>query len=336
MSELMKKRTPELIGAEIRMYVDTGRRLSLLCGIEIGRRLTEAKEMLQHGEWLPWLERETEFSSSSAQRYMKLFEEYGASQQGLFGPETNSPTLGNLPISKAFALLSVPESDRIEFAETVDAEHISVRELEEKIKERERQIEALRKDVDGEKQRLEESERMRKETEALLNTQDDMLKEAKKQIQDLENRPVEVAVETVRDEEAIRQAAEEAKKKTAAEFEKTVKHLETQLNKAENERAEAVKKAENAEKGAEEKRKAAETEAERVRAELEEAKKKLKASDANVTAFGIRYNTIQDDFGKLKEALKTVQEQDKETGAKLREAVRQLVEYFRKELEQDV
>ncbi len=336
MSELMKKRTPELIGAEIRMYVDTGRRLSLLCGIEIGRRRTEAKEMLQHGEWLPWLERETEFSSSSAQRYMKLFEEYGASQQGLFGPETNSPTLGNLPISKAFALLSVPESDRIEFAETVDAEHISVRELEEKIKERERQIEALRKDVDGEKQRLEESERMRKETEALLNTQDDMLKEAKKQIQDLENRPVEVAVETVRDEEAIRQAAEEAKKKTAAEFEKTVKHLETQLNKAENERAEAVKKAENAEKGAEEKRKAAETEAERVRAELEEAKKKLKASDANVTAFGIRYNTIQDDFGKLKEALKTVQEQDKETGAKLREAVRQLVEYFRKELEQDV
>ncbi len=336
MSELMKKRTPELIGAEIRMYVDTGRRLSLLCGIESGRRLTEAKEMLQHGEWLPWLERETEFSSSSAQRYMKLFEEYGASQQGLFGPETNSPTLGNLPISKAFALLSVPESDRIEFAETVDAEHISVRELEEKIKERERQIEALRKDVDGEKQRLEESERMRKETEALLNTQDDMLKEAKKQIQDLENRPVEVAVETVRDEEAIRQAAEEAKKKTAAEFEKTVKHLETQLNKAENERAEAVKKAENAEKGAEEKRKAAETEAERVRAELEEAKKKLKASDANVTAFGIRYNTIQDDFGKLKEALKTVQEQDKETGAKLREAVRQLVEYFRKELEQDV
>lgn len=336
MSELMEKRTPELIGAEIRMYVDTGRRLSLLCGIEIGRRLTEAKEMLQHGEWLPWLERETEFSSSSAQRYMKLFEEYGASQQGLFGPETNSPTLGNLPISKAFALLSVPESDRIEFAETVDAEHISVRELEEKIKERERQIEALRKDVDGEKQRLEESERMRKETEALLNTQDDMLKEAKKQIQDLENRPVEVAVETVRDEEAIRKAAEEAKKKTAAEFEKTVKHLETQLNKAENERAEAVKKAENAEKGAEEKRKAAETEAERVRAELEEAKKKLKASDANVTAFGIRYNTIQDDFGKLKKALKTVQEQDKETGAKLREAVRQLVEYFRKELEQDV
>ena len=144
MNEMTEKRTPELIGAEIRMYVDTGRRISLLCGIEIGRRLVEAKEMLNHGEWLPWLERETEFSNSSAQRYMKLFDEYGASQQGLFGPETNSPTLGNLPISKALALLSVPESDRIDFAEQVDAEHISVRELEEKIREREAQVEARR------------------------------------------------------------------------------------------------------------------------------------------------------------------------------------------------
>ena len=79
MNELTEKRTPELIGAEIRMYVDTGRRISLLCGIEIGRRLVEAKDMLNHGEWLPWLERETEFSNSSAQRYMKLFDEYGAS-----------------------------------------------------------------------------------------------------------------------------------------------------------------------------------------------------------------------------------------------------------------
>ena len=34
-----EERTPEMIGAEIRMYVDAGRRITLLCGIEIGRRL---------------------------------------------------------------------------------------------------------------------------------------------------------------------------------------------------------------------------------------------------------------------------------------------------------
>ena len=115
-----------------------------------------------------------------------------------------------VPISKALALLSVPESERIEFAEVVDAEHISVRELEEKIRDRERQISALQEDVDGERKRLEESERLRKQSDELLETQDDMLKEAKAQIaelaklnKELENRPVEVAVETVRDEAAI-------------------------------------------------------------------------------------------------------------------------------------
>ena len=336
MNELQEKRTPELIGAEIRMYVDTGRRISLLCGIEIGRRLVEAKEMLQHGEWLPWLERETEFSNSSAQRYMKLFDEYGASQQGLFGPETNSPTLGNLPISKALALLSVPESDRIDFAEEVDAEHISVRELEEKIREREKQVEALQKDIEGERNRGDDAIRAKMEAEDLLKTQDQMLVEAKAQIaelaklnKELENRPHEVAVETVRDEEAIAAAAKEAREKAEAEaqasadrkakeYEKKIAGLEKKLNKAENERAEAVKKAEAAGSDTDAKIAAAEAEAARIRAELEEAQKKLKASSADVAKFGVWFTQVQNDFNRMMEALREVNERDSETGEKLK------------------
>ena len=204
MNELKEKRTPELIGAEIRMYVDAGRRLSLLCGIEIGRRLAEAKEMLGHGEWLPWLERETEFSDRSAARYMKLFDEYGASQQGLFGPETNSPTLSNLPISKALALLSVPESDRVEFAEEVDAEHISVRELEKKIQEREDQLTVAEQELKAVLQDQEGNEKA-------LNDARERIRELAALNEELEKRPVEVAVETVRDEEAMREAAAAAR-----------------------------------------------------------------------------------------------------------------------------
>ena len=340
MNELQEKRTPELIGAEIRMYVDTGRRISLLCGIEIGRRLVEAKEMLQHGEWLPWLERETEFSNSSAQRYMKLFDEYGASQQGLFGPETNSPTLGNLPISKALALLSVPESDRIDFAEEVDAEHISVRELEEKIREREAQVEALKKDVEGERNRGDDAIKAKMEAEDLLKTQDQMLVEARAQIEELaklnkelENRPHEVAVETVRDEEAIAAAAKEAKEKAEEAAKKRIAALEKQLNKAENERAEAVKKAETAGQDTEKQLKAAAAEAEKIRAELEEARKQLKASDSDVTAFGIRFNSMQSEFGYLIAEYRKVEARDPETADKLHEAVRQLLEYFQRELD---
>lgn len=325
MNELTEKRTPELIGAEIRMYVDTGRRISLLCGIEIGRRLVEAKEMLNHGEWLPWLERETEFSNSSAQRYMKLFDEYGASQQGLFGPETNSPTLGNLPISKALALLSVPESDRIDFAEEVDAEHISVRELEEKIREREAQVEALKKDIEGERHRGDDAIRAKMEAEDLLKTQDQMLVEAKAQIaelaklnKELENRPHEVAVETVSDEEAIAAAAKEAKEAAEAAAKKKIAALEKQLNKAENERAEAVKKAETAGQDTDAKIAAAEAEAARIRAELEEAQKKLKASSADVAKFGVWFTQVQNDFNRMMEALREVNERDPETGEKLK------------------
>lgn len=332
MNEMTEKRTPEQIGAEIRMYVDTGRRISLLCGIEIGRRLVEAKEMLNHGEWLPWLERETEFSNSSAQRYMKLFDEYGASQQGLFGPETNSPTLGNLPISKALALLSVPESDRIDFAEQVDAEHISVRELEEKIREREAQVEALKKDVEGERNRGDEAIRAKMEAEDLLKTQDQMLAEAKVQIaelaklnKELENRPHEVAVETVRDEEAIAAAAKEAREKAEAKAEKQSKDYEKQiddilqqLKKAEKERDKLKKQAETAGSDTEAKIAAAEAEATRIRAELEEAQKKLKASSADVAKFGVWFSTVQQDFQKMMEALREVRERDPETGEKLK------------------
>lgn len=323
---LQEKKTPEQLGAEIRMYVDAGRRISLLCGIEIGKRLVQAKEILTHGEWLPWLEKETEFSDRSAARYMKLFEEYGASQMGLFGPETNSPTLSNLPISKALALLSVPESERIEFAEEADAEHISVRELEKKIKEREMQ--------------LAESEKLREETSELLKTQDEMLAEARKQIaelaklnDELEKRPVEVAVETVRDEAAIDAAAKEAREKAEAEavkaankvsreHDKTLKELnekiaglKKQLNKAEDERAEAGK------------------ETERLKAELEEARKALKTSDATVTAFGIRFNTVQSEWSYMMAEVRKAEVQSAETGAKLREAVRKLLEFFRKDVE---
>ena len=332
MNELKEKRTPELIGAEIRMYVDTGRRLSLLCGIEIGRRLTEAKEMLGHGEWLPWLERETEFSDRSAARYMKLFDEYGVSQQGLFGPETNSPTLSNLPISKALALLSVPESDRIEFAEEVDAEHISVRELEKKIQEREEQLKAAEQEL---KAALKDQEGREK----ALNDARERIRELAALNEELEKRPVEVAVETVRDEEAIREAAAAAKAETEKQNERAQEGLKKQLADAEKKLAAAERErdklkqsAESAGSEAQKKAEEANREVERIRTELEEAKKQLKASDSDVVAFGIWFNNIQSEWNSMMKELRNVEAKDAEKGAKLRAAVQQLMGFMQKDM----
>lgn len=228
MSELKVKRTPELIGAEIRMYVDAGRRMTLLCGIEIGRRLTEAKEMLEHGAWLPWLEKETDFSERSAQNYMRVFREYGAAQQSLFGPEANTQALADLPITKALSLLAVPEEERESFAAEVHAEEISTRELEEAIRERDeakKEAETLANQVEDmaagnrrllkEKQTLEEKA---KKAEVDLLKRENELKAAQVEIRDLQNRPVEVAVQ--KDEEA---------EKRAEALQKEVEDLKKQL-----------------------------------------------------------------------------------------------------------
>ena len=124
-------RTPDTVGAEIRGLTAQAKQMTLWFGIEIGRRLCEVKEMIGHGEWLPYLKAQTEFSQSTASRFMTLYREYGAQQQTLFGAESNYPTLNNLSISNALRLLALPENERESFAEEHDVEHMSARELEE-------------------------------------------------------------------------------------------------------------------------------------------------------------------------------------------------------------
>lgn len=227
-----KERTPEMIGAEIRMYVDAGRRITLLCGIEIGRRLVEAKEMLNHGEWLPWLKRETEFSERSAQNYMKVFNTYGAAQLGLFGPETNTQTFADLPISKALALLSLPESERESFAEEVGAESLSVRDLETLVKERTAEIEAKARkweeqageyasQINDLQNDVQDALKQRNDEEQARADAEEQLRKIKAELDEIEKRPQ--ATVYVPDEAAIAEEVEAAVKieREHAEKEKT-------------------------------------------------------------------------------------------------------------------
>ena len=57
MNDIQTQRTPDIIGAEIRGLTQQAKTMTLWFGIEIGRRLTEAKEMLEHGQWLAAPER---------------------------------------------------------------------------------------------------------------------------------------------------------------------------------------------------------------------------------------------------------------------------------------
>ena len=98
-----------VITNEIKYYWRRGQAAVLDCVIEIGRRLVEAKGMIKHGGWGEWIDENFEFSHSSANSFMKLYEEYGADQLTIFGAVSDSQTFANLPYSKALALLAVPK-----------------------------------------------------------------------------------------------------------------------------------------------------------------------------------------------------------------------------------
>lgn len=322
MNELQETRTLDIVAAEIRSYT-----WSMLTNIiEIGRRLVEAKEMLPHGEFMNWCTENFGYSKSQTNNFMRLYEAYGSEQNSMFGAELNRQTFGTLNYSKALALLALPSAEEREaFIEENNVDEMTTRELQQAIKEKQEAERALG-----------DEKKQREQAEDLLKTQDQMLAEAKAQIaelaklnKELENRPHEVAVETVRDEEAIAAAVQEAREKTAAaaqasadrkakEYEKKIADLEKKLNKAENERAEAVKKAETAGSDTDAKIAAAEAEAARIRTELEEAQKKLKASSADVAKFGVWFTQVQNDFNRMMEALREVNERDPETGEKLK------------------
>lgn len=156
------QRDIQTVTTEIRTLHRQAQGMILNYAIEIGRRLKEAKSLLEHGEWGAWLENEVDFSRSTANNFMKIFEEYGAKQVSLFG-DANSQTIGNLPYTHALKLLAVPAEEREEFVEEHHVEDLSSRELDRLIKERDA---AVRRAEESEKRELAQADALA-ELEAL-------------------------------------------------------------------------------------------------------------------------------------------------------------------------
>ena len=157
------ERTLGVVEMEIRVIQHQTGQAILNGAIEMGRRLEEAKAMVGHGEWGPWLKK-MGYSQSNANNLMRVFREYGSTQQSLFGAESKSQTFGSLTFSKALSLLAIPdEEERERFVTENDVEHMSVRELNEALKARneaEEKAAAAEDEVRGLRQ---ETERLREE-----------------------------------------------------------------------------------------------------------------------------------------------------------------------------
>lgn len=116
--------------------------------IEIGKRLVSAKQGLPHGEWGKYLKEKVDFSQVTANKFMKISEEYSNLKAPL--------SLGS---EKLWLLLEVPEKEREAFVQENDIENISTRELQKVIKERD---EALRTLESAKKIAIEKSEEAKK------------------------------------------------------------------------------------------------------------------------------------------------------------------------------
>ena len=78
---LATERTLDALAAGINVEhraAEAAARTAIEHALNAGRLLTEAKSQLPHGEWLPWLEANTEVSPRQSQRYMRVAKNWSA------------------------------------------------------------------------------------------------------------------------------------------------------------------------------------------------------------------------------------------------------------------
>lgn len=322
------------ITAEIRTIQATVRRTALEGCIEIGRRLVEVKELLGHGEWGAYLRDEFDWSQDRANQLMKLFREYGARQQNLFGAELNSDTYRNLTFSQALRLIAIPESEREDFVKDNDVEHLSTRELDALIKGHEKALAAERAKTD---EALAESREAHAALDELADKYSALSAAAREQKEELD-KAMEAAA-------AAKKAADESDKGAKA-ADKGRKAAEKARKAAEKALAAAKAEAEAARRDLKELKDnpevpkevmdklraqfaAAAEAAEKRAAELEA---RLKTADPTVAVFKVHFEAIQREFSTM---LALINSAPAETGAKLRTAAAAVLDKFVKEVSAD-
>ena len=243
--------------------------------------------MLSHGEWLPWLTEQVEFSESTAQRFMRLAREW-----------RNPSALTDLGATKALTLLALPPEEREKFiagSHMVDGEEKTVidmtsRELERAIRERDEARQAAEeakteaRTAEESRAKLEADMEIMKarfqDSQSAADSAREQLETARAELEELKDRPVDVAVMTV-DQEKLDAARAEAVAGMQAKVDRA---------KAARDKAEAA-------------RQAAEDALAAANAQLEAAakaeKKAVISSDRDLAAFELLFAQAQEIANKL-------------------------------------
>ncbi len=339
MNDIITVRDVEIITTEIKTIEETVVKAAIYGCIEIGRRLTEVKEIVGHGGWGKYLEEKVRYSQQWATNLMNLYKEYGSAQESMFESFANSQSFGNIDVTKHILLLAVPAEERAAFAEEHDVENSTVKQLQAAIRERD----ASREEVNHQTARAEKAEEKAaamgvkvSEVTAQLDAAGDKLLERETQIKQLQEKAEKAEKDRVAasgkvDKLKAQLAKAQEGEKTAKEaLQKAKEHPEIPETMMEEMRQQVA--ADAAEQATSEIKKqlqaaqiaAAEAESRRKEAEgkLAEVEKKIQLSNPDMMLVSTYLKEVQDQFKKMLDALKRVKAADPETGEKLKANVR--------------
>lgn len=306
----VQHRDIDTVTTEIITITRQAQRISISFAIEIGRRLVEVKSMVPYGEWGSYIEKELNYSQSTANNFMHLYEEYGDQQESLFGGN-DIKALGDLSYTKVLRLLALPAEERVEFAQQNPVEEMSTRDLEKALKEYEAEKKALREQAD--------------QARADANLAKAQADTAQKARQELQSKVEELTAKA--------QKAKDAEKKAK----EALKELEQNPNVPEEmmEKLRAEAEAEGAEKVRTEMQKQLEEAQAKLCAAEEKAEAERKSAqmgDPNVAVFASVFEQVQQDFNRLNGCLKKMEISSPDTAVKLRSAVMALLQKVGKEV----
>lgn len=338
-------RTASTIAAEIRVLQDQAKRMALMYIIEIGQRLTEAKELVPYGEWGEYLETELGYKQSSANNYMKIYREYGS-----VPAIADSQALGNLSYTQALELLALPSGEREEFVQQHDVENMSSRELKQAIRDRDA---ARQAQAEAQQQITDLSEKL-KEAELAAQSHDEEVRMARQELLSLQQQ-----ASAAKSSEDAWQAEIDKLKAAAAKAAASAEKAREQLKKLKEnptipsdlrEKLTAAAAAEAAQKvrdelqakiaAAEDAAQTAARDKEAAERAVKDAEEKLASVNANVklalpevTSFKYVFDRIQADWNVLNGYRLKVAIKDPAIGEKMKSKMNELVESFRKKAE---
>lgn len=300
---VVQERTLPVIASEILFIESQVARTALEGAIQIGFKLKEAKEQVEHGQWENWCRENLNYSKSKTEKLMRIATEYG-DENSIYA---KTYTCTDLSISKALSLLQVPEEEVKNFSENNDVESMTVKELNDKIKalELEKEMRAVEVNV------------LTEEYEKRLTAADEELEHIKNELTELQDSTADP--DALADLEAKLEKAKEKEKKLKEEMKQEKESRDLQIQQAVEEKADQMRK--EAEQAAAERLSEAESLNTELAEKLDHLEKKLESrTDESLLLFKLKSDQLQEVFRECLQAA------DEAGNPKLKQALKGLMQ----------